>query len=410
MSRHGQLGVLQTIRSVLRFAPIATDRVDRRLGRCADIADFRDAARRRLPRGVFDYIDGAAEDEVTAARNEAAFRRVELAPRVLRDVSEIDLSTTLLGRPAPAPLALAPTGFSRIADPQGELAVARAAAQRGLVYTLSTLATRSMEEVSAASTGPRWFQLYVWRDRGLVVDMVRRAEHEGYEALMVTVDTAVFGRRQRDVRRGFTLPPTVGLPTIVDGIRHPGWTWAFLRGGPITFANVSGDATRDGSTAVNLAAFVNSQFDPSLSWADIDWLRSITSLPMILKGISTVADARIAASERIPAVVVSNHGGRQLDGAPASLDLLRETVDAVGDAVEVLLDGGVRRGADLIVARALGARAVMIGRPYLYGLGACGERGVARVLDQLLAGAKRTMALVGVTRVEDLTFEVVRRL
>jgi L-lactate dehydrogenase (cytochrome) len=400
--------VLKTLRSVLRFGPITTSRVERRLSRCANVEDLRAAAKRRLPGGVFDYIDGAAEDEVTIARNAAAFRRVELAPRVLRDVAKVDLSTTLLGRPVPAPLALSPTGFTRIADPQGELAVARAAAERGLVYTLSTLATRSIEEVAAVSTGPRWFQVYVWRDRGLVADMVQRAEHEGYEALMVTVDTAVFGRRERDVRRGFTLPPTIGLGTIVDGIRHPSWTWAFVRGGPITFANVSGDATRDGSTAVTLSDFVNSQFDPTLSWADLEWLRSITRLPVLVKGLGAAADARIAASEGVPAVVISNHGGRQLDGAPATLDLLKETVDAVGDDVEVLIDGGIRRGTDIVVARALGARAAMVGRPYLYGLGAAGERGVGHVLDQLLLGAERTMALLGVTSVDDLTEDYVR--
>jgi L-lactate dehydrogenase (cytochrome) len=400
--------VLKTLRSVLRFGPITTDRVERRLSRCANVDDLRAAAKKRLPGGVFDYIDGAAEDEVTIERNAAAFRRVELAPRVLRDVAKVDLSTTLLGQATPAPLALSPTGFTRIADPQGELAVARAAAQRGLVYTLSTLATRSIEEVAAVSQGPKWFQVYVWRDRGLVADMVQRAEHEGYEALMVTVDTAVFGRRERDVRRGFTLPPTIGLGTIVDGIRHPSWTWAFVRGGPITFANVSGDATRDGSTAVTLSDFVNSQFDPTLSWVDLEWLRSITRLPVLVKGIGAAEDARIAAAEGVPAVVISNHGGRQLDGAPASLDLLKETVDAVGDGVEVLLDGGVRRGTDIVVARALGARAVMVGRPYLYGLGAGGERGVGHVLDQLLLGAERTMSLLGVTSVEDLTEDYVR--
>jgi L-lactate dehydrogenase (cytochrome) len=400
--------VLKTLRSVLRFGPITTDRVERRLSRCANVDDLRAAAKKRLPGGVFDYIDGAAEDEVTIERNAAAFRRVELAPRVLRDVAKVDLSTTLLGQATPAPLALSPTGFTRIADPQGELAVARAAGQRGLVYTLSTLATRSIEEVAAVSQGPKWFQVYVWRDRGLVADMVQRAEHEGYEALMVTVDTAVFGRRERDVRRGFTLPPTIGLGTIVDGIRHPGWTWAFVRGGPITFANVSGDATRDGSTAVTLSDFVNSQFDPTLSWADLEWLRSITRLPVLVKGIGAAEDARIAAAEGVPAVVISNHGGRQLGGAPASLDLLKETVDAVGDGVEVLLDGGVRRGTDIVVARALGARAVMVGRPYLYGLGAGGERGVGHVLDQLLLGAERTMSLLGVTSVDDLTEAYVR--
>ena len=400
--------MLKTLRSVLRFGPITTSRVERRLARCANVDDLRAAAKKRLPGGVFDYIDGAAEDEITIERNAAAFRRVELAPRVLRDVSKIDLSTTLLGRPIPAPLALSPTGFTRIADPQGELAVARAAAERGLVYTLSTLATRSIEEVAAVSTGPKWFQVYVWRDRGLVADMVSRAKAEGYEALMVTVDTAVFGRRERDVRRGFTLPPTIGLGTIVDGVRHPGWTWAFVRGGPITFANVSGDATRDGSTAVTLSDFVNSQFDTSLSWKDLDWLRSQSDLPVVIKGVGCAEDARIAASEGLPAVVLSNHGGRQLDGSPATLDLLRETVDIVGDDVEVLLDGGIRRGTDLIVARALGARAAMIGRPYLYGLGAAGERGVGFVLDQLLAGAERTMALLGVNNVDDLTPDVLR--
>jgi L-lactate dehydrogenase (cytochrome) len=400
--------VLKTLRSVLRFGPVTTNRVERRLSRCANVDDLRAAAKKRLPGGVFDYIDGAAEDEITIARNGRAFRDVELAPRVLRDVSKIDLSTTLLGRPIPAPLALAPTGFTRIADPQGELAVARAAAQRGLIYTLSTLATRSIEEVAAVSEGPKWFQVYVWRDRGLVADMVQRAEAEGYEALMVTVDTAVFGRRERDVRRGFTLPPTIGLGTIVDGIRHPGWTWAFVRGGPITFANVSGDATRDGSTAVTLADFVNSQFDPTLSWKDLEWLRSITTLPVLVKGVGAAEDARIAASEGVPAVILSNHGGRQLDGAPATLDLLRETVDIVGDGVEVLLDGGIRRGTDLVVARALGARAARVGRPYLYGLGAGGERGVGHVLDQLLTGAERTMALLGVAKVDDLTDEVLR--
>jgi L-lactate dehydrogenase (cytochrome) len=401
--------MFRTLRSVTRFGPISLDRTERRLSRCADVDDLRRMAKKRLPGGVFDYIDGAAEDEVTLAENAAAWRRIRFEPRVLRDVAKVDLSTTILGRPVPAPLALSPTGFSRIADPQGELAVARAAAALGLPYTLSTLATRSIEEVAAVSDGPKWFQVYVWRDRGLVRDMVERAVAEGYEALMVTVDTAVFGRRERDVRRGFTLPPTIGLGTIVDGIRHPGWTWAFVRGGPITFANVSGDVTRDGSTAVTLSDFVNAQFDPTLSWRDLDWLRSLSDLPVFAKGIGSVADVKVAAAEGLPAVVLSNHGGRQLDRATATLDLLRGAVDAVaGDGVEVLLDGGVRRGSDIVAARALGARAVMFGRPYLYGLGAAGERGVTHVLDQLLKGAERTMALLGATTLDDLTADMIR--
>jgi L-lactate dehydrogenase (cytochrome) len=398
--------MLRTLRSVVRLRSSGGDRVARRLARCADVGDLRTVARRRLPGGVFDYIDGAAEDEQCLAQNSAAWRRVQLAPRVLRDVSKVDLSTTILGRPVPAPLALAPTGFARIAYPAGELAVARAAADRGLPFTLSTLGTRSIEEVAAVSAGPKWFQVYVWRDRGLVRDMVERAAAEGYEALLVTVDTAVFGRRERDVRRGFTLPPTIGWRTILDGARHPGWTWSFLRGGPITFANVAGQGT---GTAVTLSEFVNAQFDPSLSWRDLDWLRGVTDLPVVVKGIGCAEDARIAAAEGLPAVVISNHGGRQLDGAPATLDLLEETVRAVGDGVEVLIDGGVRRGTDLVVARALGARAAMVGRPCLYALAAGGERGVGHVLDQLLLGAERTMALLGVKRLDDVGRDLVRR-
>ena len=391
---------------MIRFGSVGGSRAERALARCADVEDLRRRAQRRLPAGVFDYIDGAAEDERCYAANAAAWRRVELAPRVLRDVSKIDLGTTVLGRPVPTPLALAPTGFARIADPAGELAVARAAAERGLPFTLSTLGTRSIEEVAAVSTGPKWFQVYVWRDRALVRDMVERAAAEGYEALLVTVDTAVLGRRERDVRRGFTLPPTIGLGTIVDGIRHPGWTWSFLRGGPITFSNVAGTSQ---GTAVTLSDFVSSQFDPSLSWRDLDWLRGVTDLPVVVKGVGCAADARIAADEGLPAVVISNHGGRQLDGAPPTLDLLEETVQAVGDEVEVLIDGGVRRGADLVVARALGARAAMVGRPCLYGLAAGGQRGVAHALDQLLLGAERTMALLGATSLDDLTRQHVRR-
>jgi L-lactate dehydrogenase (cytochrome) len=399
--------MFRTLRSVTRFGPITTNRTERRLSRCADVDDLRGLAKRRLPGGVFDYIDGAAEDEVTLAENSAAWRRLRFEPRALRDVAKIDLSTTILGRDVPAPIALSPTGFTRIANPQGELAVARAAAARGIPYTLSTLATRSIEEVAAVSDGPKWFQVYVWRDRGLVQDMVERAVAEGYEALMVTIDTAVFGRRERDVRRGFTLPPTIGLGTIVDGIRHPGWTWAFVRGGPITFANVSGDATRDGSTAVTLSDFVNAQFDPTLSWRDLDWLRSLSDLPVFVKGVGSIADVKVAVAEGLPAVVLSNHGGRQLDRALPTLDLLRGSVDAAAGALEVLLDGGVRRGSDIIAARALGARAVMFGRPYLYGLGAAGERGVTHVLDQLLAGAERTMALLGAATLDDLTEDLV---
>ncbi|MGH2618284.1 MAG: alpha-hydroxy acid oxidase, partial [Thermomicrobiales bacterium] len=286
---------LATLRSVMRFEPISLDPVKRRLARAASVEDLRTVARRRLPRGVFNYIDGGAEDEISLAANCATYRRMRFRPRVLRDVGGIDPSTRLLGRSLPLPLVLAPTGFTRIADSAGELAVARAAARACLPYTLSTLSTRSIEEVAAVSDGPKWFQVYVWRDRGLVHEMVQRAASAGYEALVLTVDTAVLGRRERDVRHGFTLPPKLGLDTILDGILHPGWTWNFIRAEPIRFANVTGHGVGDGAAPVSLASYINTQFDPALSWRDVEWLRSIWQGPLVLKGIQTVEDARLAA-------------------------------------------------------------------------------------------------------------------
>jgi L-lactate dehydrogenase (cytochrome) len=399
--------MLDTLRSVLRFAPIDRDRTRARLRRCASIDDLRRVARRRLPRGVFDYIDGGAEDERSLAGNTAAFAAIAFRPRVLRDVSTVDPSTTILGRRVPLPIALAPTGFTRIADPEGELAVARAAARAGWPYTLSTLATRSIEEVAAVSDGPKWFQVYVWRDRGLVKEMVQRAATNGYQALMLTVDTAVFGRRERDLRRGFTLPPTIGPSTLLDGMLHPAWVWDFLRAEPIRFANVTGRHVGDGATAVSLAAYTTEQFDPRVTWADIDWLRSAWDGPIIVKGIQSVEDARIAADAGVDAIVLSNHGGRQLDGSPSPVTLVAPAADAVGDRIEVWCDGGIRRGADVVKAVALGARAVLVGRPYLYGLAAGGERGVAHVLASFDAGVRTTMALLGVARVDDLDRTVV---
>jgi L-lactate dehydrogenase (cytochrome) len=297
---------------------------------------------------------------------------------------------------------LAPTGFTRIADPDGELAVARAAERAGLPYTLSTLATRSIEEVRAVSAGRLWFQLYVWRDRGLVKDMIGRAAAAGYEALVLTVDNPVFGRRERDLRRGFSLPPKIGLGTLVDGAVHPGWTWSFVRGEPIRFANVVGSAVGDGSSAVTLSEYINAQFDPSLSWKDVDWLRSVWDGPILLKGIQTVVDAELAADIGMEAIVLSNHGGRQLESAPAVFDLVAPVAQAVGDRTEIICDGGIRRGSDIVKAIAAGADACMAGRAYLYGLGAAGERGVDHVLGLFESDLRRTMALVGARDVAGL--------
>jgi L-lactate dehydrogenase (cytochrome) len=393
---------------VLKFEPIELDPVKRRLHRVASVHDLRRIARRRLPRGVFDYIDGGAEDELSLRENTAAFGRITFEPRILRDVAKVELDTTLLGRPLPMPLLLSPTGFGRIADPQGELAVARAAGHAGLPYTLSTLGTRSIEEVAAVSEGSKWFQVYVWRDRGLVSDLVDRAKDAGYETLVLTVDNAVFGKRDRDVHRGFSLPPQIGPGTLIDGALHPAWTLDFVRAEPIRFANVTGRGVGDGSDAVHLSDYINAQFDPSMSWTDLDWLRSRWSGPLVLKGVQSVDDAVLAAEVGVEAVQLSNHGGRQLDSAPSPISLVEPVVQAVGDRLEVICDGGIRRGSDIVKAIALGARACSIGRAYLYGLGAGGERGVDLVLEMLDKDMRRTMALLGVVSIDEVTREIVR--
>ncbi len=394
--------ILDTLRSVVRFKKIETDLVERRLAGAASVADLRRIAKRRLPGGVFDYIDGAAEDERTYAANEAAFANTTFRPRVLRGLEKVDTSSTLLGRPVSYPLVLAPTGFTRIADPQGELAVARAAARAGLPYTLSTLSTRSIEEVRAVSDGALWFQVYAWRDRGLVEEMIRRAADAQYEALVLTVDTAVLGRRERDVRRGFSLPPKIGPGTLIDGALHPAWTWAFVRSDPIRFANVVGSTVGDGASPVTLSDYINTQFDPALSWDDIDWLRGVWDGPIVVKGIQTVADSVLAVERGVDAICLSNHGGRQLDGAPATLPLVAPVRDAIGDGAQIICDGGVRRGSDIVKAVAAGADAAMAGRAYLYALGAAGERGVDRLLDWFQADITRTMNLVGAGSIDKL--------
>ena len=322
-----------TLRSVLRFRKFETDPVARRLQSVASVSDLRDISKRRLPGGVFDYIDGAAEDEVTLRRNSEAYNSVEFKPRVFRDVSNISVASSLLGKPLSFPLVLAPTGFGRIAHSQGELAVARAAERANIPYTLSTLGTRSIEDIAEVSNGRKWFQVYVWRDRELVKEMLERASASDYEAIAITVDTAVLGRRERDVRQGFTLPPKIGLGTIWDGILHPGWTWDFVNAEPISFANVRGKSVGDGSDPVSLAGYINSQFDPSLSWSDIEWFRSIWKGPIVIKGIQTVEDARIASEMDLEAIALSNHGGRQLDGAPAPFELLESVAQAVGGEI-----------------------------------------------------------------------------
>jgi L-lactate dehydrogenase (cytochrome) len=398
----------RTFRSVVAFRGVERDPVARRLRAAVNVDDLRRIARRRLPRGVFDYVDGAAEDERTMANNVAAFARLEFRPNVLRDVSAIDLSTTLLGRPVAMPLVVAPTGYTRLTHSQGELAVARAAQRAGIPYSLSTMSTRSIEEVAAVSDGPKWFQVYTWKDRGLVRELVERSAAAGYEALLLTVDTAVLGRRERDARRGFSVPPQIGPGTIVDGIVHPAWTFDFLTHEPITFANVAHLPEHATNGDMGRGAYVMQNFDQKLSWADVEWLQSIWSGPIVLKGVQTVGDAVRAAGLGVQGIGLSNHGGRQLDDAPAPIELVEPVAQALQGSAQIICDGGVRRGSDVVKAIALGATACTIGRPYLYAMGAAGERGVDHLLALLRNGIARTMALTGRTSIPEIDRELVR--
>jgi L-lactate dehydrogenase (cytochrome) len=390
------------LRPLLRLRTVPVSATERRLKAVASIPDLRLSARRRAPRAVFDYTDGAAGEEISLRRSREAYARVEFQPRMLQDVSAVDTSTTILGSPAALPLMFAPTGFTRLMHTEGEPGVARVAARVGIPYALSTMGTTSIERLAAAAPDcRRWFQLYLWRDRAASHDFVVRAKEAGYEALVLTVDSSVPGTRLRDVRNGLTLPPSVSMRTLAEGALHPAWWYDLLTTEPLEFASLS----RFDGTVAELAG---KMFDPSARIADLSWVRSIWDGPLIVKGIMTVADARTAVDAGADAVIVSNHGGRQLDKAPTPLEVLPAVVDAVGADAEVYVDGGILSGSDVVAAVACGARAALVARAYLYGLMAGGERGVQRTADILRAEIAQTLALLGVTRVSDLRREHVR--
>ena len=387
---------------MLRTRPIERDPVVRRLSRAHTIGDLRAIARRRTPRAVFDYTDGGAESEATLRQSTDVFRRVEFAPRILRDVSLVDTSTSILGQPSALPMAFAPTGFTRMMQHEGEAAVARVAERIGVPAALSTLGTTSIEDFAAAAPGARrWFQLYVWSDHAASQELVERADAAGYEALILTVDVPVAGARLRDARNGLTVPPALTLKTFIDGALHPSWWINFITTEPLEFASFR-------SWKGTVADLLNHVLDPALDFDDLAWLRGIWRKPLIVKGIQSVEDAKAVVDLGADGIVVSNHGGRQLDRAPITLEALPAIVDAVGDRAEVYLDGGIRNGADIVAAVAFGARAVLIGRAFLYGLMAGGERGVERAAEILAVEAKRTMQLLGVTSVAELGSQHVR--
>jgi L-lactate dehydrogenase (cytochrome) len=372
-----------------------------RAQRAVNIADLRALARRRLPRGVYGYVDGAAWDEVTKARNESDLRALVLRPRMLVGATGIDLSTEVLGRRLEIPLLGAPTGLTGLVHHEGEVGIARAVHGAGGLYVLSSAASRTLEDVASGSPGPRWFQLYVSRDRGLAQALLERARAAGYEALVVTVDVPRPGARERDVRNGFTVPPRVTARSLADGVRRPRWTANFLSRPHILSESLLSSVAHSGR-AGNLGELISRQFDPALSWHDIAWIQEHWDGPVLLKGILRGDDARQAASLGLAGVIVSNHGGRQLDHATSAIRALPEVVDAAGGELEVYMDGGIRRGVDIVRALALGARACLSGRALLYGLAAGGPAGAQRAVEILVDELRLAMALLGCPSVRDL--------
>lgn len=369
-----------------------------RLRACLNAADFRAAAKARLPRPLFDYVEGGADDEVTMRANASAFDRYHLVPRFARDVRRIEMRRTVLGCALDWPLFLAPTGMSRMFHPDGERGAAAAAGQAGAGYVLSTMATESIETIATAGDGPKVYQLYLLNDDALNIAAIDRARDAGYRALCLTVDTVVAGNRERDLRSGLTIPPRLGVGSLLQFGVRPSWCLNYVRGGRFSLPNVSGD----GGDLSTLAAFFAARMERHISWKRIEQLAAHWQGPFAIKGLQSVDDARIAHQSGATAVIVSNHGGRQLDGGAATIDLLGDIADAIGDRMELILDGGVRRGSHIAKALAMGARACMIGRPYVHALAAFGAPGVARLLDLLREEFSRTLALLGCASVDEL--------
>jgi L-lactate dehydrogenase (cytochrome) len=367
----------------------------------ACIEDLRALARRKVPKAFFEYADGGSYNEETLRANRAELEPIKLRQRVMVDVSERSLATTIIGQKVSAPFALAPIGLCGMQHGDGEILSAQAAEEAELPFILSTMSINSIEQVAEATKKPFWFQLYVIRDRGFSKDILSRAAKAGCNALVLTVDLQVLGQRHRDLRNGMTVPPQIRLSNIIDMATKPEWVFSILKGKSKTFGNLAGHVKGMDDVA-SLAQWTNSQFDPALNWKDVDWLKKIWPGKLIIKGILDVEDARTAVKLGADAIVVSNHGGRQLDGAPSSISALPAIAQAVGSDTEVLFDGGIRTGSDMLRALALGARACLIGRAYIYGLGAGGKPGVAKAIDILKNELSVAMALTGTTRVSDI--------
>jgi L-lactate dehydrogenase (cytochrome)/glycolate oxidase len=387
---------------LLRFRKVILSPRKRRLTRALTIYDLRDIAKRRTPQAPFDYTDGGADTETSLTRARAAYEKLEFQPKILLNVKDVDLSVQMLGKKMSMPLGIAPTGFTRMMQTEGEYAGACAAADAGIPFTLSTMGTRSIEDVAkAAPTGRNWFQLYMWKDRDRSMALVERAKAAGFDTLVLTVDVPVAGARLRDVRNGMTIPPSLTSKTILNAIPRPAWWINFLTTDPLKFASLD-------SWNGTVAELLDSMFDPTITYEDLKWIRGQWKGNLVVKGIQNVDDAVMSIDAGADAIILSNHGGRQLDRAPVPLHLLPEVVKAVGNKGEVHIDTGIMHGADVVAALASGAKFTWIGRAYLYGLMAGGKPGVDRTLEILRTQISRTMKLLGARTVAELNPDHVR--
>ncbi|MEY4008569.1 MAG: hypothetical protein RL232_96 [Actinomycetota bacterium] len=387
---------------LLRFRKIILSPRKRRLTRALTIYDLRDIAKRRTPQAPFDYTDGGADTESSLTRARAAYEKLEFQPKILLNVKDVDLSVQMLGKKMSMPIGIAPTGFTRMMQTEGEYAGACAAADAGIPYTLSTMGTRSIEDVAkAAPTGRNWFQLYMWKDRDRSMALVDRAKAAGFDTLVLTVDVPVAGARLRDVRNGMTIPPSLTSKTILNAIPRPAWWINFLTTDPLKFASLD-------SWNGTVAELLDSMFDPTVTYEDLKWIRGQWQGNLVVKGIQNVDDAVMSIEAGADAIILSNHGGRQLDRAPVPLHLLPEVIKAVGNKAEVHVDTGIMHGADVVAALASGAKFTWIGRAYLYGLMAGGKPGVDRTLEILRTQITRTMKLLGARTVAELNPDHVR--
>lgn len=392
-----QVPRIRDLAPLLQFKRPQLDRTTRRLDAALTIEDLRRIAKRRTPRAAFDYTDGAAEDELSLGRARQAFRDIEFHPTILRDVTHVSAGWDVLGRPVALPFAIAPTGFTRLMHTEGEIAGARAAASAGIPFSLSTLGTTAIEDlVAAAPQGRKWFQLYMWRDRERSMELVRRAADAGFDTMLVTVDVPVAGARLRDVRNGMSIPPALTLRTVLDAVPHPRWWFDLLTTEPLSFASLD-------RWSGTVGEYLNTMFDPSVTFEDLAWIKSKWPGKLVVKGIQTLEDARAVVERGVDGIVLSNHGGRQLDRAPVPFHLLPVVARELGGDTEILMDTGIMSGADIVAAIALGARCTLVGRAYLYGLMAGGEAGVRRAVEILHSGVIRTMALLGVSCLQELS-------